>query len=129
KMTMDNSTISGNWSFLGVGGIGNTGSLTLKSSTVFGNRSRLNPDVGGIENSGQFVMSNSIVANSEGADVTGGYTDSGFNIVSDGSGITDPTSRSGDPKLGPLADNGGPTQTHALLAGSIAIDTGNCSDD
>lgn len=28
-----------------------------------------------------------------------------------------------DPKLGPLADNGGPTRTHALLAGSPAIDT------
>jgi hypothetical protein len=25
-------------------------------------------------------------------------------------------------KLGPLADNGGPTLTHALLPGSIAID-------
>ncbi len=29
---------------------------------------------------------------------------------------------SADPKLGPLADNGGPTRTHALLAGSPAID-------
>ena len=27
----------------------------------------------------------------------------------------------GDPKLGPLADNGGPTKTHALLAGSPAF--------
>ncbi len=32
-----------------------------------------------------------------------------------------------DPRLGPLADNGGPTETHALLAGSPAIDAG--SDD
>ena len=29
-----------------------------------------------------------------------------------------------DPKLGPLADNGGPTQTCALLEGSSAIDSG-----
>jgi hypothetical protein len=29
-----------------------------------------------------------------------------------------------DPMLGPLADNGGRTQTHALLAGSPAIDAG-----
>src|SRR5215216_7935989 len=28
-------------------------------------------------------------------------------------------------KNGPLADNGGPTKTHALLAGSPAIDKGN----
>ncbi len=30
-----------------------------------------------------------------------------------------------DPLLGPLADNGGPTFTHALLAGSPAIDAGS----
>ena len=30
-----------------------------------------------------------------------------------------------DPKLGPLANNGGPTKTHALLAGSPAIDHGD----
>jgi hypothetical protein len=29
-----------------------------------------------------------------------------------------------DPKLGPLAFNGGPTQTHALFAGSLAIEAG-----
>ena len=37
-----------------------------------------------------------------------------------------------DPKLGPLQNNGGPTQTHALLAGSPAIDAGNslgCRDN
>ncbi|MCG8653270.1 MAG: Ig-like domain-containing protein [Pirellulales bacterium] len=31
----------------------------------------------------------------------------------------------GDPLLGPLANNGGPTATHALLAGSPAIDAGS----
>src|SRR4029434_3974851 len=30
-----------------------------------------------------------------------------------------------DPRLGPLQNNGGPTQTHALLSGSPAIDAGN----
>ena len=30
-----------------------------------------------------------------------------------------------NPRLGPLADNGGPTQTHALLPGSRAIDAGD----
>ena len=36
-----------------------------------------------------------------------------------------------DPKLGPLQNNGGPTQTMALLPGSPAIDAGNpsgCTD-
>jgi hypothetical protein len=33
---------------------------------------------------------------------------------------------SGDPLLGPLADNGGLTKTHALLNNSPAIDSGYC---
>lgn len=36
-----------------------------------------------------------------------------------------------DPKLGPLQDNGGPTQTMALMSESPAIDAGNpsgCTD-
>jgi hypothetical protein len=36
-----------------------------------------------------------------------------------------------DPLLGPLQNNGGPTQTQALLSGSPAIDAGNpsgCTD-
>lgn len=32
-----------------------------------------------------------------------------------------------DPMLGPLANNGGPTETHALLAGSLAINHGTCT--
>jgi hypothetical protein len=30
-----------------------------------------------------------------------------------------------DPMVGPLAENGGPTLTHALLTGSPAIDAGD----
>ena len=33
-----------------------------------------------------------------------------------------------DPMLGPLADNGGPTMTHALLPGSPAIDAGSSTE-
>ena len=32
-------------------------------------------------------------------------------------------------KLGPLADNGGPTLTHALLPGSVALDAGVAAAD
>ena len=55
----------------------------------------------------------------------------GNNIVGDATGCTfgtQSTDRVGsgaspvDPRLGPLADNGGPTMTHALLDGSPAID-------
>src|SRR5262249_39436006 len=45
------------------------------------------------------------------------------NLVEDGSGL--PGWLSGDPGLGELKDNGGPTWTHALLPGSRAIDAGD----
>ena len=44
------------------------------------------------------------------------------NLIEDGS--CNPL-LSGDPNLGPLQDNGGPTETQALLSGSIAIDAGD----
>ncbi len=67
---------------------------------------------------------------------TGQVESAGFNLVGDGSGcpgVVDgangdqvgTTAAPIDPKLGPLADNGGPTLTHALLDGSLAIDGGN----
>lgn len=46
------------------------------------------------------------------------------NLIEDGVSCSQGTFISGDPLLGPLADNGGPTQTMALLPGSPAIDAG-----
>jgi hypothetical protein len=60
-----------------------------------------------------------------------------FSLIGDGSGSgltnTDgnqvgSASAPIDPKLGPLADNGGPTRTHALLLGSPAIDAASTPD-
>jgi hypothetical protein len=59
-----------------------------------------------------------------------------YNLIGDGSGMTGLSNGINgnlvgsadapiDPLLGPLADNGGPTLTHALLSGSPAIDAGN----
>jgi hypothetical protein len=58
-----------------------------------------------------------------------GTIDAGHNLSSDGScGFTGIGSLNNiDPKLGPLADNGGPTPTMALLPGSPAIDAGDTS--
>ena len=51
-------------------------------------------------------------------------------IGSSGPDITrPPDTLNADPLLGPLANNGGPTRTHALLRGSPAVDTGNNLDD
>ena len=46
------------------------------------------------------------------------------NLIEDGVPCSQGTFIGGDPLLGPLADNGGPTMTMALLPGSPAIDAG-----
>jgi len=82
------------------------------------------------------TLRNTIVANSiAGGDCSGdgAITSEGYNLDSDGTcGFTGEGDLSNtDPLLGPLQDNGGPTLTHALLAGSPAIDGGNpagCTD-
>jgi hypothetical protein len=69
-------------------------------------------------------------------DLNGPVTSLGHNLIGigdGGSGYVDTdlvgTSASPlDPKLGPLQDNGGPTQTMALLPGSPAIDAGAFTD-
>ena len=53
-----------------------------------------------------------------------------LNIIEDGSCLLDSnfSTLAIDPRLGALADNGGPTMTHALLAGSPAINAGSADD-
>jgi len=56
--------------------------------------------------------------------------DDGYNIIEDGTCITDPTSFAADPLLGTLQDNGGETFTQSLLESSPAIDAipmGSCA--
>jgi CSLREA domain-containing protein len=68
-----------------------------------------------------------VAANGAGAACSAPLGSNGHNLDSDGSCVVFPAAgdlSNVDPKLGPLADNGGPTQTHALLAGSPAIDAG-----
>jgi hypothetical protein len=55
---------------------------------------------------------------SGGYNVVGALT--GCSVVGDTA-----THVTGDPALGALAANGGPTQTHALMTGSSAIDQGD----
>ena len=82
------------------------------------------------------IARNTIIAGNtatEGPDGFGPLVSQGYNLIGDNSGVTvtaQPGDQVGtsaspiDPKLGPLADNGGPTQTMALLPGSPAIDQG-----
>ena len=50
--------------------------------------------------------------------------DTGATITDNGGNLIGTAAAPIDPLLGPLADNGGPTLTHALLAGSPAINRG-----
>jgi hypothetical protein len=121
--TVSSSTLSGNSAQIG-GGIYNSknGKVTVSSSTLSDNSA--SGVGGGIYTFGNALVSNSIIANSSsGGDCDGvPLTNGEHNLVEDNScGFTGGS----DPKLGSLADNGGPTWTHALLPGSPAIDAGD----
>jgi hypothetical protein len=77
---------------------------------------------------GTVMLANTILScSSLETNIFGTVTDRGHNLCSDGSaGFTSPASwNNTDPRLGPLANNGGPTPTMALLPGSPAIDAGD----
>jgi len=133
-----NTTVSGNTAsapgFLGLGaGLVNETSappgLRLVNSTIAGNAAGTDPgDIGGLYvTSRPTTARNTIIAlngtdcdmpiqNSEGNNLESG-TACGFTAAGDQQGK--------DPLLGPLADNGGPTATLALLANSPARNAGS----
>ncbi|HVX64411.1 MAG TPA: Ig-like domain-containing protein [Pirellulales bacterium] len=127
--TFANSTITGNQGGVG-GGICASGPLTIQSCTIANNQGSSG---GGIfYSSGGTRIENSILsANtaSAGPDVYGTIASLGHNIISNAAGSggfgAAGDQLNVDPKLGALANNGGPTQTLALLAGSPAIDVAN----
>jgi hypothetical protein len=137
--TLTNSTVSGNRAEtirtgLG-GGIVSQGTLTLDSVTVANNRASLG---GGISQAaaGQTAtaatLRDTIVAGNVGGDCAGSAAviaawqgthnldqdgTCGFSAVGDKPGV--------NPLLGALANHGGPTDTHALAAGSPAVNAGD----
>jgi len=125
--TLTNSTVSGNF---GNGVVSSSHSnLTLTNSTVSGNTRY---GISGHRNYSDTSLTNTIVAdngeyghlwNCDGSS----FTSLGYNLADDTScGFTEPTDLIvADAMLGPLQDNGGPTETHALLPGSPAIDAGS----
>jgi hypothetical protein len=123
-----NTTISGNSSVRFGGGISVAGTLQLVNCTISNNTTIGRGE--GVQVQGWLDYMNTIIANNPGGGrdcVIAGPSASGRgiigtnsnNLVGDGSCAPD---HSGDPMLGPLADNGGATWTHALLADSPAID-------
>ncbi|NET59754.1 MAG: DUF4347 domain-containing protein [Symploca sp. SIO2E6] len=149
-VTLSNSTVSGNSATYG-GGIYNYGyganaaTVTLSNSTVSGNTGTYG---GGIYNYGYganaatVAVGNSIVAGNTAtnSDPDVGrndpnfapITDNGNNLIgSDSLGVFTTSTLVGtlanplDPRLTPLGNYGGSTQTHALLPDSPAIDGGS----
>lgn len=137
SLKISNSTISGNTSSNDGGGIATFGALVLDSVTVTGNT--VPSGVGSgllLGGSGGASLKNSILAGNSGAEDCKSFlipaTDAGHNLVQtqDGCGFTNGDNgtivgQDQDPLLGVLRNNGGPTRTHALLAGSPAIDAGD----
>jgi CSLREA domain-containing protein len=121
-----NSTVSGNRSATVGGGIGTTDTLALTNVTVVGNAAATSG--GGIFQFGipsATVVQNTIVAANAGGNCDGQpITSVGHNIASDTTcNLAQPTDmQNTDPLVGPLANNGGPTLTHALMPNSPAID-------
>ena len=135
-LNLTNSTVSSNTVGENGGGIYNIGSSTLNltNSTVSGNTASTSG--GGIYNGGGtttltniILATNQAIGDDDCTNVLGStLTSGGYNLVQAPnncvfSATGDITSL--DPLLGPLADNGGDTLTHALLPNSPAIDAGD----
>jgi hypothetical protein len=138
--TIINSTITGNSAGpFGGGGIAISvsGTTTLVYATVVDNSAPFGANVGRL---GSLVSFGSVVALTQGSGINcavlvGGTTSHGYNFSDDAScGFTAATDQqtAGNPNLGALANNGGPTQTRLPQPGSNlinAIPTGSCQAD
>jgi len=122
-----NTTVTTNSATLGGGFLTfNSGKINLNHATVANNRAA---NAGGgffAAAGGTVTLANSIIADSPTGDDCDFYnasiTSDSASIIESGSCVT--SARKVDPKLMTLANNGGPTLTHALLAGSPASNSG-----
>jgi predicted outer membrane repeat protein len=131
-ITIDESTISGNFANRG-GGIYAKGAVTIRNSTVAFNFA--GPNFGsGIDSPNNLSATSTIIAKNTNEDgnnldvvlaaaknISGPSNLIMYTTANAASGVIVSTS---DPLLVPLGAHGGPTRTHALSAGSPAIDAG-----
>jgi hypothetical protein len=138
-LVLTNSTVAGNRAFLSGGGIrveGVGATATLTAVTIARNVANysqfsINSGGGGINSSGggTFTVSNSLIAlnRSPGGVAPDCYANlgsGGHNVLTNTSlcsGLVGSDDDVGNPKIGPLKRNGGPTETIALKLGSPAI--------
>ena len=149
-MSLTNVTLSGNRAEGDGGAIdqGLGGQANLNNVTITGNTADTDGDAGGgggvlvapgtiLNPEGRFKLRNTIIAGntdisppsiSKSPDCGGTLISQGNNLIGDRTGCGF-APRAGDktnvkPRLGPLANNGASTFTHALLAGSPALNAG-----
>ncbi|MDX2038337.1 MAG: choice-of-anchor Q domain-containing protein [Isosphaeraceae bacterium] len=110
---LSHATVVDNQADLSAGGVSAESNSIIVASIIAGNRSKLHPDLE-LEGKGEASTHNLIGIGSADsvqlAGVRGNLVGTPENPI--------------DPRLGPLADNGGPTRTMALLEGSPAINAG-----
>lgn len=134
-MNIDASTVSNNQSTSNAGGIVNAGTMTINSSTIAkNNAANFGGGIGQTPTAVSVTLSNTIVAqnaaSNRGNDLdvatTAVYISGGYNLVENDDANVFPGTSTDlvgvNPQLGGLADNGGPTMTHAVNCGSPAID-------
>lgn len=133
NLTVTNSTISNNSADGQGGGLDTNGVLTLVYSTVVQNTASTGANLGFLNALASF---GSVVALAQGigANCSAPGTTNGFNFSDDTScGFAASETHLGvDPRLGPLANNGGPTQTRPPQPASPLLDVipvAHCSDD
>jgi hypothetical protein len=131
-LTVINSTISGNTAGTGQGGgiFNQEGAIaTLVNTTINGNTAGTSNGGGFNNKAGTLNFTNTIISGSSAGSVdcvnSGTIGTNDKNLVQDGDTNCGTPAVSGNPKLGPLQNNGGPTFTHALMTGSPAIDAGD----
>jgi hypothetical protein len=145
-LTLTNVTIAGNAAGTSGGGIDQVGgALTAVNVTITGNSVGAVGSGGGLDvELGSAALYNTIVAlNTKGTGTGAGASDitvasprtlsGSFNLIGTGgsggliNGVNDNQVGVANPLLGTLANNGGPTQTIAVLPGSPAIGAGSSS--
>jgi hypothetical protein len=130
RMTITNSTLARNSAAnYGGGAIRNisyAGNLSISNSTVTGNSAGGSSlGGGGISNDATLNLKNSLVVGNSapaGANVSGSFNDQGNNLIAGTAAQAGLQTDNNDAPV--LADNGGPTNTIALVGGSAAINAG-----
>lgn len=119
------STISSNTGRLGFGAMSAEPAVSILNSTIAFNISGSLANIGVGLNDAATIESSIIVGNGP-ADIYGAAISGSHNLIntSVAGTILPMDTKSEDPKLQPLAFNGGPTRTHALGSGSPAIGAG-----